>query len=442
MKKSVFLLFLTAAAALFSACSDSEDAETWRELPTAPVSGGDAAIAVNGEPTQGSVQLVPSSAAQAALTLTDLLPGFAQIEMEVAIAEQADGSFDFSGEKELTAAAAVRAAAAEPAIIRLSVRGNMTAAGKVTLDAKSALTAEAQGGLSGTWRLLPAAQVDPQTGMPSLTPLFLVWTAVDAAKPNMETGSMLANLFGSMILFDVLDSVTLHEDGNITARYWPTIGMGGTDDNGNFIASHEEWLESPKSNLAFWHVRNGLFYVVPDLDAILRRAAADNGGEDAQPADLEQFMAQLEELGADAAVLRAALEQWAVTGIPLRYAKQEGSLKLYADKRMAAPFMAALLPALPKLDELLAPILADETNETGNLIKMVFGMLGIEKLADIKTIWETNTADFELAINLVAAGAQPAPAGAGSRIAALRRPTIADRAAFGQLLERKFGALK
>lgn len=406
MKKSVLLLLLAAAVAAFSACSDSEDAETWREFPTAPVSGDNAVIAVNGEPTQGSVQLVPASAAQGELTLTDLLPGFAQIKMEVAIAEQADGSFDFSGEKELTTVAAVKAAAAQPAIMRLSVQGNMTAAGTVKLDAKSALTAEAQDGLSGTWRLLPAPQMDPETEMPSLTPLFLVWTAVDVAKPNMQMGAMMANLFGSMILFDALDSVTLHEDGNITARYWSEIGVGGMDDNNNFIHTHEEWLESPKSNLAFWHVRDGLFYVVPDIDAILRQAAKDNGGEDAQPADIEQVLAQLEALGVDAAVLRAALEQWAVTGIPLRYAKQEGSLKLYADKQMVAPFMAALLPALPKLDEMLVPILADENNETGSLIKMAFGMLGIEKLADIKTIWETNTADFELAINLVAAEAQ------------------------------------
>lgn len=97
---------------------------------------------------------------------------------------------------------------------------------------------------------------------------------------------------------------------------------------------------------------------------------------------------------------------------------------------MVTPFMEALLPALPKLDEMLAPILADETNETGALIKMAFGMLGIEKLADIQTIWNTNTADFELSINLVSGASQPAPAGAKSRVKALRTQKAADRAAF------------
>ena len=331
---------------------------------------------------------------------------------------------------------------AGPAIFNLSVRGNLTAAGKVTLAAESALTTEAQGGLSGTWRLLPAPVTDPATGMPALTPIFMVWTAIDAAKPNMEQGSMLVNLFGSMVLFDVLDAITLHPDGNITARYWPEIGMGGTDENGNFVASHDEWLESPKNNLAFWYVKDDRFYVVPDIAAILRQTAEDNGGAGEQEIDPAQLMEQLKAFGVDTETLQAALEEWAVTGIPLRYAKQGDSLKLFVDKQMVAPFMEALLPALPKLDEMLAPILADPENENAALIQMAFAMLGIEKLADIQTIWNTNTADFELSINLVAGAARPATAGAKSRVKALRVPKIGDPAAFERLLERKFGALK
>lgn len=444
MKKTAIVFVLTAAVAVFAACGGSKEAEAWRELPTTPVTGGDATLTVNGQPAQGSVQLVPANAAQGTLTLTDVLPGYASVEMEVALAEQADGSFDFSGEKELTAAPAMttKAAAAEPAIFLLSVRGNMTAAGKATLDAKSALTTAAQGGLSGTWRLLPAAVTDPATGMPALTPIFMVWTAVDAAKPNMQQGSMLVNLFGSMVLFDVLDSVTLHADGNITARYWPRIGMGGTDDAGNFVASHDEWIESPKNNLAFWYVKGDRFYVVPNIDAILRQAAADNGSDDAPSVDLAQLMEQLKAFGVDTETLQAALKEWAVTGIPLRYAKQGGSLKLFVDKQMAAPFIEALLPALPELDEMLAPILSDPENENAALIQMVFSMLGIEKLADIQTIWNTNTADFELSINLVSGAAHSATAGRKSRVEALRTPKIGDPAAFERLLERKFGVLK
>ena len=444
MKKSLFSLILAAAVAVFTACGDSNDAEGWQKLPTTPVTGADATLTVNGQPAQGSVQLVPASETQGTLTLSDLLPGYARIEMEVSLSEQADGSFDFSGEKTLTAAPAMmtKAVAAGPAIFNLSVRGNLTAAGKLTLDAQSALTPEAQGGLSGTWRLLPAAEADPTTGMPTLTPIFLVWTPIDATKPNLQQGSMIVNLFGSMVLFDVLDSVTLHPDGNITARYWPEIGMGGTDDNGNFVASHDEWLESPKNNLAFWYVKNDRFYIVPNIDEILRQTAGDNDGAGEQPIDLAQLIGQLKAFGVDTETLQAALKEWMVTGIPLRYTKQGNSLKLFVDKQMVTPFMEALLPALPKLDEMLAPILADETNETGALIKMAFGMLGIEKLADIQTIWNTNTADFELSINLVSGASQPAPAGAKSRVKALRTQKAADRAAFERLLDGKFGALK
>lgn len=444
MKKTAISLFLTAVVAVFSACGDSSD-EAWRGLPTTPVTGEDATLTVNGQPMQGSVQLVPASAEQGTLTLTDVLPGYANIEMAVTLAGRADGSFDFAGEKGLTSAPAMttKAAAAEPPIFLLSVKGNLTPAGKVTLDAKSVLTADAQGGLSGTWRLLPAPVADPATGMPALTPIFVVWTPIDAAKPNMQQGAMLVDLFGSMVLFDVLDSVTLHEDGNITARYWPEIGMGGTDENNNFVASHDEWLESPKNNLAFWYVKDGCFYVVPNIDAILRQTAEDDAGAGEQAIDLEQIIARLGQFGVDTETLQAALKEWMVTGIPLRYAKEGNSLKLYVDKQMAAPFMEALLPALPILDEVLAPILADENDQTGALIKMVFSMLGIEKLADIQTIWNTNTADFELSINFVSGSANPAPAAVKSRMSsAFRLPQHVDREVFERLLEHRFGALK
>ena len=76
----------------------------------------------------------------------------------------------------------------------------------------------AQAGLTGSWNL-------SATSSGESTPLFFVWSAIDLEKPNFENAAALVNLFGSMILFNVLNQVTFHEDGNITAKYWENFSM-------------------------------------------------------------------------------------------------------------------------------------------------------------------------------------------------------------------------
>lgn len=86
----------------------------------------------------------------------------------------------------------------------------------------------------------------------------------------------------------------------------------------------------------------------------------------------------------------------------MKYVKTGDALKIYIDKEMAAPFITPLLPALDKLQEDMEKIIeAGEDENTIEMIQLVLGVLQIEKLTDIKTIWEENTNEFEISLNFV-----------------------------------------
>ena len=100
-------------------------------------------------------------------------------------------------------------------------------------------------------------------------------------------------------------------------------------------------------------------------------------------------------------LLLPLVQQWMQTGIPLRYAKENDALKLYADKELCAPVIEALLPALPKLDEVIAKLVAENPDdEMIQMLPMLFFMLGIENFAALEPVWNSNTADFEIALHL------------------------------------------
>ncbi len=236
----------------------------------------------------------------------------------------------------------------------------------------------------------------------SASPLFLIWSAIDKEQPNMENAANMINLFGSMAVYNLLNQVTFHEDGNITAKYWDgEFTMAGADDNGVLKASHEDWSVSPK-NLAFWYARNEMLYIVPNINAILQQVGEDNEEIDINdPESLNAILEKLNEYNIDINAILPSIMGWMTTGIPVKYTKNGSDLKISVDKQMVEPFMKALLPALEVLQVKLDEILADPTNENSFMIKMVLGMLQIEKLTDIKTIWEQNTAEFDLSLNFV-----------------------------------------
>ena len=90
-----------------------------------------------------------------------------------------------------------------------------------------------------------------------------------------------------------------------------------------------------------------------------------------------------------------------------KYSQENGSLELYADKEMCDPIINAFLPALPKLDELLAgiadnPDISAEEKAQLAAIMQLMKAFGLEKPSDFVPLWQ-NTQTFRISINLVKA---------------------------------------
>ncbi len=420
MKK---LLIALVAAVSFAACNDDDKPGAWTYLPTTPITGENATLTVNGNPSaSGSVQLTATSATTGDLLLTNVLPGYAAINMEVTLTERTDGTgtFDISGETGLTTPPAmVTKAATDPVIYNVSVRGYITPEGKAAITMTSVLSTEAQGGLTASWDMLKKVTADDE-GALQTAPVWVTWSAKDAEQPNAEQLATTVRTLVSPLLYQFLHSVTFSADGNVTAEYRK---MGEEfdiqseimncmfsgfeyDDDYNLVGMADlhpdiPWLGSPK-NLLYWYVKDGYLYVVPDIAAIIAQAKEDSGSDvSGGQSDITGLLASLGEYGINIDKLLPLVMQWMETGIPLKYEKTKDGLKLAADKEMCAPVIEALLPALPKLDEKIAELANSEDPMMQMLPMLLPSMLGVENLAALKTIWESNTDQFEISLNFV-----------------------------------------
>ena len=400
--KNKFLLLLILGVAFFASCSDDDD-KAWKKIPQDEIEIQKVTYEVNVEQaTTGTLQMTVKNGSEAVLTLKNVIPGYATIPVNVKLEEQADDSFVFSGEEGLATPPAmlIVRSDAKPVILNVKVEGKISVEGKVSATATTKLSEIAQAGLTGSWNL-------SATSSGENAPLFVVWSAIDLEKPNFENTMSLVNMFVPMVLFNALNQVTFHEDGNITAKYWENFSMENmfaNQDKGQLIASHDDWSDSPK-NLAFWYAKNSMIYIVPNINAIAQQVNGNNEGVDiSNSEDIMTLLAKLKEYNIDVDVLLPIVMQWITEGIPVKYVKTDDALKIYIDKEMAAPFITPLLPALDKLQEDMEKIIeAGEDENTIEMIQLVLGVLQIEKLTDIKTIWEENTNEFEISLNFVSA---------------------------------------
>lgn len=398
--KNKFLLLLILGVAFFASCSDDDD-KAWKNIPQDEIEIQKVTFEVNGEQaTTGTLQMTVKNGSEAVLTLKNVIPGYATIPVNVKLEEQADDSFVFSGEEGLATPPAmlIVRSDAKPVILNVKVEGKISVEGKVSATATTKLSEIAQAGLTGSWNL-------SATSSGESAPLFIVWSAIDLEKPNLENAMSLVNMVAPSVLFSALNQVTFHEDGNITAKYWENFSMENmfaNQENGQLIASHDDWGDSPK-NLAFWYAKNSMIYIVPNINAIAQQVNGDNEDVDiSNSEDIVTLLAKLKEYNIDVDALLPIVMQWITEGIPVKYVKTGDALKIYIDKEMAAPFITPLLPALDKLQEDMEKIIeAGEDENTIEMIQLVLGVLQIEKLTDIKTIWEENTNEFEISLNFV-----------------------------------------
>ena len=431
--KSVALLGV-AGLLLVSCKDDNKTDDNWKQIPGGLLTAetGDAVIAVNGVPeTIGSVKLTPSGAEDGSLLMMNVIPGYKDVSVDVALKHSDENTYSFSGEASLTQTPKmISLLSATPAVIyEVSVDGDVTLDGKITVNAVTRVADDARDGLAGTWSLLRSAAPGSSL-LPSSYPLQVTWTAKGEYSAQAANLSAALSLLGSIELADIFNSLTFHDDGNITAEYWEDESEG--DDDGGFqmpdvkkllasllgadgkyhfnATSHTEWISSPKANLALWYAQGGYLFTLPSSAAFsdsddsseklmsLPSAGSDIGG-------LMEIIGDLGELGVDIKALMPVILDIAQNGVKVRYSAGDNALSLYVDKELCGPVVEALLPVLMKLDSVLEemeknPDLTEDEKAELQMLKEVLQAFGMEKPSDFAALWQ-NTDAFSIAVNLV-----------------------------------------
>lgn len=396
-KKLIYLATLALAMGMFSACNKDKADDNWKEIPSTIITAesGDATLTVNGVPDKsGNVKFVANSASAGEVTLANIIPGYNSVVVPVNMSNSGKDVYKFEGKVSLSSAPAMIQLfeVARKSIYDITVSGEITMEGKVTLAAETAVSEAAQGGIAGTWKTVDQIVTDPSMGTVKSSPIMLKWTS-----KNEEVNTKLANLnnlgsmFGSMALFNYLQSVTFNADGNITASYYGgKFEMATMNDSGKLTATHDDWKESPKGNYAFWHTAGEYIFIVPNFEAMSDDDSAGEPGEtpDFDIKDMISSLKDLKEYGVDVTALVTELTKIMKQGFVLKFAAEGDGLKVYADKSICGNIITAIIPAAKMLDTVLPELIKDNP-EAAQYIQMIKGMLGIENFADLEALWKS-----------------------------------------------------
>lgn len=225
-------------------------------------------------------------------------------------------------------------------------------------------------------------------------------------------GAMFRGIFG-VLLPQVLNTVTLHPDGNITANFMkgPKIEFRPlwaftpplAEQLVEFIPT-TGWQQSPK-NLAYWFEKDGKLMVKLNIGAIISQVMGSEAGAlegiinqilTSDPATLKALLAGLlkvDEIPVSDETI-AMIQSWVVNGVPMTVKTVDGHTYMYLDKATFDPIM--------------------KTNSSGTSdIMAIWNMLGeagiIPEAAQmagiiintVPTNWDATEA-FELGLDLVA----------------------------------------
>lgn len=403
MKKKLFLfLILLCTVTFFTACSDDEDTD-WQQIPKEEIKGDKATLQVNGETvSNGSVKFETKSAEQAVVTLSNVIIAYPEVAVDVTMEKQADGSYNFSGEKGMTTAPGTRATAT-PVIATVKVTGNITLDGKVKVEAATVvndskgwagtygLTAMERGEINSRSYLNGKIVEKKMTDFVS-TACYSI-TEVDLPPVgSIRTDTILALSIEKFpltirralgcVLPQVLKSVTLQSDGNIVASYssntvtfkpaWAALQISVTDADIASFAEGRTWLNSPK-NLAYWFEKEGKLYVKLNISSIVAQVLS-NGGQSnpvlagaintilsGSVSDIKTLLTGLagtpglEMVGMLADLKDETLTMlldWIKNGVPLNVSTEGEHTYIYLDREALTPIIAELPAFIPTIKEL------------------------------------------------------------------------------------------
>ena len=391
---------LALLVSLSFAVSCQKEDNAWKDIPceTVEAASDNIAVTVNDVVTNiGKVQLNAVSGSKAQLVMENVIPGYSTIEADVDLNKVSDTSFDFYGVMSLGHPfITLTRTTAKDAFYFLTLSGNVTTEGKITLKAETKVIDSA---VAGTWNLQRSAGLAENGETPLAGPFELKWTVPDeAANQKLTTVTYLANMWGGMIVADVLNKVTFLENGNITAEYYSpeSVGMYSPeiDKDSKSVSypatTHDNWIASPAANYAFWFTSGNYLYIVPSPQEI-----AASQGETVE-FDIEGFASDLSAYGADALALTSIAANIIYSGIPVRFAVTDEGLDLSLEKSDLDAIVKAFFADPTKLDAILEEL---KKGENGFYISMGLGMVGISNASDFLALWNATT-EFSLTLHL------------------------------------------
>lgn len=188
---------------------------------------------------------------------------------------------------------------------------------------------------------------NPRPNVPLSGAFYIDWDTPETTPFNY--GKMYAVSFRGIlgiILPQVLNTVTLGEDGNITASYSSdaitfNMSMINTIPSIDELIAGKVWLMSPE-DLAYWSEQSGKLKVKLNVDAIIKQAVEDSGNSGNSEignlvssllGDADQLKVILAALGANVSDLTInTLLDWVKNGVALNVETENGHTYIYLDK--------------------------------------------------------------------------------------------------------------
>lgn len=441
MKKNLFFLFaLICSMSLFTACSDDDDDSTWKKLPSQAITSENLTLTTNAQNfPDASVKLAMVDAQNGVLTLNNAIRGLNEVEVNITVAEQADGSFKFQGEKNV--------GTVTKAVADLVSSTTVKVLGSITLDGKAEVTVvtTASGSLVKKWQLCDSLIVDPKANAHAYAPFKIQWVSPYGTNGNegLAAGNiqLIATPVLSSIMVKLLKDVEFKADGAIVANYAKDVEIDQNEImsgilGGAGLPSTEglTWLTSP-ANLAYWYAGDNHVYLVLDIPAIVANAMAGQPNPNMNPemilgivkmlkgmsgAEIKGLLGELlKNVGSDnilgkldfTKISDGDIEKligYVINGFPLSYQMSEVVLKdgskmnnlyVYLDKSIFDTFMPLVYPMLPDLDTMVKGIVVEMFGQPMPIWGLISALTGLESLTEFEPLWKATT-QFNIGLDL------------------------------------------
>ena len=348
MKKNLFyyLFAVICSVALFTACSDDDEKQvdkSWQEL-VGEYSGENLVLSYGEMALTGkTVTFSATGSTDGKLLLNNIIPG----ENETTISNVEVKNSEFSGTATTTYANVEYAGSVKDKIMTL----------------KLTVVMNDPNGWAKTYRLADYTTGQIDGAVRALTGgLYMNWNAPEYNAAGSLSG--LIRTIGGIIFPQLLQTVTLETDGNITANYYKgaiqfdekmIMAMlmfnrpAPTAEEVNALIPTNGWLESPK-NLAHWFVKDNKLYVKLNITAIISQSMGENADGmseiisqvlQGEPAVIKTLLGRMLDVDFSSISdeLIIMLQDWINNGVPMNVSNNNGNTQMYLDKSAFTPLV-------------------------------------------------------------------------------------------------------